>query len=198
MSSIEIGVRRTRGLRFITHLDIIKNASAEARNAASPLFVPIPQLSHAFSSGHTVSLKNVHVRPDALFGIEYPGPDFGFFALEYDRSSEDVEPTKSLMRASWLRKVLSYSAISAPPEPIYETYLKVPVLIVLCVFSDRTRMANVMDLVRRHAGDLNQFLFKAIPPVDPLLNAAPLSQLFTAPWQSVNGVVNLSNIDGRR
>jgi hypothetical protein len=198
MSSIEIGIRRTRGLRFITHLDIIKNASDDARNAPSPFSVPIPELAHAFSSGQSATLKNVHVRPDALFGIEYPEPDFAFFALEYDRSSEDVEPTKNLVRASWLRKILSYAAISAPPEPIYRTYLKVPVLVVLCLFSDRTRLANVVDLVRRHAPDSGQFLFKAIPPVDPLLNAAPLLQLFTVPWQSVRGAVNLSTIhEGR-
>lgn len=128
-SSIEIGVRRTATLRFLSHLDIIRNALAEAQNAQSPLSIPIPEISHTFDSGKGVALKNVDLEPDALFGIQYPpldDPDFRFFALEYDRSTEDVEPSGNLLRASWLRKVLSYSSIPAHPTPIYQSYLKVP------------------------------------------------------------------------
>ena len=131
-SSIEIGVRRANGLKFLTHLDILKNASREAQEAQSPLSIPIPELVHTLKSGKQVALKNIHLEPDALFGIQYPpndDPDFKFFALEYDRSTEDVEPSGNLARASWLRKVLSYSAISAHPKPIYQTYLKVPELL---------------------------------------------------------------------
>src|SRR5665213_2046477 len=36
MSSIEIAIRRRRGLSFITHLDLIRHASGEAQNAQSP------------------------------------------------------------------------------------------------------------------------------------------------------------------
>jgi hypothetical protein len=199
MSSIEIDVRRAKGVEFIAHLDIVKNASSEARNATSPLSLPIPEISHTFGSGQ-VTLKGIHLRPDALFGVAYAcqgEPGFEFFALEYDRSSEDVEPTKSLLRASWLRKILAYAALSAPPAPIYETYLKVPSLTVLCVFSDQTRMANVMALARRHAGAA-RFLSKTIPPVDPLLCSASVPDLFSTPWQSVNGAVNIATTEERR
>jgi hypothetical protein len=192
MSSIEIDIRRTRGLEFISHLDVVRNGSREARNAPSPLSIPIPEISHAFRSGH-VTIKGIHLRPDAFFGVAYAGqdgPGFEFFALEYDRSSEDVEPTKSLLRASWLRKILAYAAVSAPPTPIYETYLKVPSLTVLCLFSDRTRMANVMALANRLAGSA-RFVCKGIPTVDPLLANETIPQLFTAPWCSAEGAVNL-------
>lgn len=126
VSSIEIAARRIPALRFITHLDILKSASSDAQNAVSPLSIPIPEISHVFSAGTRVTLKDLHVKPDALFGIEYavPDQDFRFYALEFDRSTEDVEPSKNLIRASWLRKVLSYSAISAHPDPIYRSYLK--------------------------------------------------------------------------
>ena len=106
MSSIEIGIRRNAKLRFITHLDILSHASIEAQNAQSPLSVPLPKLQHTFADGNTVSLADVHVKPDAMFGIGYED-DHKFFALEFDRSTEDVEPTKNLQRASWLRKILS-------------------------------------------------------------------------------------------
>jgi hypothetical protein len=62
------------------------------------------------------------VKPDALFGIGY-GNDHKFFALEFDRSTEDVEPAKNLERASWLRKIFFNSACAIKPKPIYETCL---------------------------------------------------------------------------
>jgi hypothetical protein len=197
MSSIEVGIRRERKLTFITHLDIIRHASVQAQNAQSPLSIPLPRLQHSFAGGRTVMLRDVHVKPDALFGIVHPH-DHKFFALEFDRSTEDVEPTRNLQRASWLRKILSYSAAAAKPQPIYETYLKVPNLLILCVFSDTTRMAHVMQLAKTHATYPSQFLFKTIPPVDPLLNAATLPQLVTEPWQRIGGTFNLMTVDEGR
>jgi len=190
MSSIEIGIRRSANLRFITHLDILGHASVEAQNAASPLSIPLPKLQHTFADGKTVALKDVHVKPDAMFGIGYQD-DHKFFALEFDRSTEDVEPTKNLQRASWLRKILSYSAAAVRPKPIYETYLKVPNLLVLCVFSDATRMAHVMRLTKAHAIYPAQFLFKTVAPVDPLLTATTLLHLASEPWQRIGGTFNL-------
>jgi hypothetical protein len=86
MASIEIGIRRASDLVFISHLDIIRHASAEAQNAQSPLSIPLPRLQHAFAGASTVSLQDVHVKPDALFGIGY-ADDHKFFALEFDRST---------------------------------------------------------------------------------------------------------------
>jgi hypothetical protein len=190
-------VRRANALKFLSHLDILKNASREAQEAQSPLSIPIPELVHTLKSGKQVALKNIHLEPDALFGIQYPpkdDPDFTFFALEYDRSTEDVEPSGNLSRASWLRKVLSYSEISVQPKPIYQTYLKVPELLILCIFSDPIRMANVMQLVARHATQPNQFLFKNVPPVDPLICTEPMPQLFTEPWRRVDGSVSVATL----
>jgi hypothetical protein len=200
-SSIEIGARRANGLKFITHLDIIRNASQDAQEAQSPLSIPIPELAHTLGSGKHVTLKDVHLEPDALFGIQYPpkdDPNFRFFALEYDRGTEDVEPSGNLGRASWLRKVLSYSAISAHQSPIYQTYLRVPELLVLCIFSDPSRMTHVMELVTRHATQPNQFLFKTVSPVDPLTCTTPMPQFFTESWRRVKGVFNVGTYDEGR
>ena len=180
--------------QFLSHLDILENASQEAQEAQSPLSIPIPDLAHTFQSGKHVALKNIHLERDALFGIKYPpmdDPDFRFFAVEYDRSTEDIEPSGNLARASWLRKVLSYSAISAHQNPIYQTYLKVPELFVLCIFSDSLRMENVRELVIRHAVHPNQFLFKAVPPIDPLICTGPMPRLFTEQWRGVQGPVTI-------
>jgi hypothetical protein len=199
MASIETSIRRAAALAFITHLDILKHSSFEAQTAVSPLSIPIPLIAHTFPSGDRVTLADIHVIPDSLFGIEYslPREDFAFFALEFDRSTEDVEPTKSLTRASWLRKILSYSAISAHPNPIYKTYLAIPNLRILCVFSDTRRMTNVMRLVATHAKYPDQWCFKSIPPIDPLLSAATLLHLASEPWQRVGGTFNLLTAEGR-
>jgi hypothetical protein len=200
MSSIEIEVRRSDRLRFATHLDVIKNASGQAQEADSPLSIPLGDLAHTFPTGKSVSLKSVHVKPDALFGVGYPpadDPDFSFFAVEYDRGTGDVEPSGNLARASWLRKVLSYSAISSGPQPIYQTYLRVPSLFVLCVFSDSTRMANVMSVVERYAACPDQFLFKTLPVIDPLVTSAPLANLVARPWEAIGGAMDISRYEGR-
>lgn len=201
MSSLEIAIRQCRDLKFLSHIDIVGNASAQAQRAANPLSILVPRISHTFRNGRCVELTDIHLKPDALFGIQYPpadDPNFTFFALEYDRSTEDVEPTGNLLRSSWLRKVLSYSAISQQPNPVYETYLKIPNLLVLCILSDSARMAHVMRVVRAHAGDPQQFLFKTIAPVDPLLKIVPLPQLLHEPWHRIAGTFNIRTLEERR
>ena len=200
MSSLEIDIRRCLDLSFITHIEIIKNASAEAKRSAKPLSIPIGTLAHEFTSERRIEIAGARLKPDAMFGIKYPpvnDPDFRFFALEYDRSTEDVEPTKNLARSSWLRKILAYAAISDGPSPRYTSYLKIPNLLVLCLFSDRTRMQNVMRLVERCATDSQQFLFKTIQPVDPLLNSAPIPQLLDEPWERIGGSFNIRTLERR-
>jgi hypothetical protein len=200
LSSMEIAVQRSERLRFITHLDVIRNASSEAKLAQAPLSIPIKNVSHTFASGHAAMLADTSVRPDALFGVRYPpedDPTFHFFALEFDRGTEDVAPSKTLSKASWLRKVLSYSAISAGPAPLYQRYLRVPALSVLCVFCQPERLVNVMELVGGTAINPRQFVFKAIPAFDPLLAVSPMPQLFNEPWQSVSGPVNLTTMSER-
>jgi hypothetical protein len=109
-----------------------------------------------------------------------------------------TEPTKNLARASWLRKILSYSAASAKPTPVYQSYLKVPNLLVLCVFSDTTRMSHVMSVAKAHATHPSQFCFKAMAPVDPLLNAATIHHLASEPWERIGGgTFNLLTTEGR-
>jgi hypothetical protein len=92
---------------------------------------------------------------------------------------------------------LSYSAISNGTHPIYETYLRVPSLQVLCVFSDPIRMANVMSLVDRLTEHPDQFLFKTIPPIDPLAISAPLADLVAQPWETTEGTASINRFEGR-
>jgi hypothetical protein len=58
-------------------------------------------------------------------------------------------------------------------------------------------MANAMNVAARHAVRPQLFLFKAIPPVDPLLIAMPMPQLLHEPWQRVSGTFNIATLEGR-
>ena len=202
MASLEIAIRQCRELRFITHLDIIRNASAQAQRAANPLSIPVPALAHTFRGGRSVDLADIHLKPDALFGIQYPpadDPDFRFFALEYDRSTEDVEPTKNLLRSSWLRKVLSYSADLAAAQPAVRD-IPEDSQICWCFASFPTHRARLMSCASLRPMPVcpEQFLFKTIAPVDPLLNAASLPQLLHDPWQRLGGTFNIRTLEERR
>ena len=200
MSSLEIAVRQQHELRFISHIDIITNASSEARQATAPIAIPLPAMDHTFGPGNRAELAGTRLKPDALFGVQYPpldDPEYRFFALEYDRGTEDVEPTSNLRRSSWLRKILSYDAISADPHPVHETYLRIPNLLVLCLFCDTVRMTNAMSVTATHASLPQQFLFKAIPFLDPLLTAMPMPQLLQEPWQRLGGTFNIATLERR-
>jgi len=200
MASLEIAIRRYPELQFITHIDILRNASDEAQRAANPLSIPVPAIAHTFQGGRRVELINIRLKPDALFGIQYPppdDPDFRFFALEYDRGTEDLEPSGNLQRSSWLRKILSYGRVSLDPRPIHQTYLRIPNLLVLCLFSHEARMANAMKVAARHIIHPELFLFKTVPPVDPLLTGASMPQLCLEPWQRLGGTFNIATLERR-
>jgi hypothetical protein len=194
-SSIEIGVRRTPELKYITHIETLMNASAEAKRATSPLSIPVKKIEHIFPNGKRVAFEDIHVKPDNLFGIQYPS-GAKFYAVELDRSTEDIEPTQNLQRQSWLRKILAYVAMSKHPNPAYRTYLQIPNLQVICLFQDARRMAHAMQLAKRHGA--HQLLFGTIPPIDPLLDTSMMPRLLAEPYRRINGTFNIATLaEGR-
>lgn len=178
-SSFEILARRSPLIKsYKTHLDILAIASDAARAAHSPLSIPIPKLTHRFplpspdpkaqTAFVTETIQNIHVKPDVVHALEYTNGKTNFLTPEYDRSTEDVEPTRNLKRASWVRKILSYSAISVHPNPIYRSYLGMGNCLVPCYFHDARRMRHVMSIAQKYAAYPPQFLFMTIPYVDHL------------------------------
>jgi Replication-relaxation len=199
MASIELAIRRTPNVRFVNHLEILNYArcSQDARSADRPLAFPVPEIGHTFSSGKHISIRNIRVEPDAVFGIEYVladgGKDWRFFALEVDRGTETVEPSNDLHKSSWLRKVLAYDAIA--DAHIYRSHLGLKNLLVLSVIPDRRRMQHIMQLVTRHQ---TMYLFQSMAPLGPFQNPPPpMLRLFTEPWQRVVGSFDLSTIERR-
>lgn len=185
-ASIEIEMRKY--LKFASHIDILKTASEAAQNADSPLAIPIPRLSHQFEKEPKPTvITNTYLKPDFLCGAGYANDLWKFYALEYDRSNEDGEPTRNLHKQSLLRKILTYSAISTSKHPIYETYLHIPNLLVLFVLMDPRREAHFHRLVNKYATYPSQFLTKVIAPFDPILDPDLMPHLFTEPWHRADG-----------
>jgi hypothetical protein len=76
--------------------------------------------------------------------------------------------------------------------------LKIPNLLVLCVFSDPARMSHVMRVVKAYASCPECFLFKTVAPADPFLNAATLPHLLHTPWERLGGTLNIRTLEERR
>lgn len=195
-ASIELAARK-RGITFLSHIDILNNASRSAQFAPHPLNIPIGAISHQFPNGVRKNLENALLVPDALFGLRYSLPNgktkTAYFALEYDTGSEAREPTQDLKRASWVRKVVSYTKGSDENygAPIYK-YLGINNLRVLAVLPNLPSVAHVQEIAARD-GYPAQYLYKvisAIPPYDR--QPKPMYEIFNEPWQSASGPVDLS------
>jgi len=104
-------------------------------------------------------------------------------------AATETSSHKNLTRASWLRKILSYSR-SPPSKPIYQTYLKFRILLVLCIFPTRHSMSHVMQL----AGNMRvsgNFCSRPSHRRSPL-NAATLPQLFTERGSVLGGTFDIA------
>jgi hypothetical protein len=116
------------GLRFINHLEILKRAPETAQKAPSPLSLPVKHIEFNFRKGGLKSKVNFSIRPDAVFGIEYPNNQVRFFALERDMNTETYIPQHGFSDTSWLEKTLAYDALA---DGQLMKYLGIPRLHVL-------------------------------------------------------------------
>ena len=95
IADIEIATKKA-GLRFISHLEILKGASEKAQKAENPFEIPVGPIAWNFKSGRRTIAKTTLI-PDAIFGIEYP-EGIRFYAAEFDRGNETYIPTHSSRR----------------------------------------------------------------------------------------------------
>jgi len=95
-----------------------------------------------------------HLKPDALFGLEYKteeGSRYRFFVVEADRTTEPLT-SRNINRKSMLRNLLQYEAYIRGEK--YKKHLKLTApLLVLNVFSDEQRMRKTMELVEKQSAD---------------------------------------------
>lgn len=187
IASIEIGVRKTPGLRFISWVEILEHAPERARCAKNPFAIPA-SVSYAFPRTGKAHRADVRIIPDGLFGIEYPSHGgkrlCRYFALEAERTNDIW--ASNFEQTSWLKKVLAYRDIIQNRTHLQQ--LGIDNLRVLVVAPTRKKMLKVEALLHEvnEGRGSTRFLFQHIPVLGFEEEAAiPLSELFTTPFRRV-------------
>ena len=170
-------------LRYIGLSEILgRPAAMTAREAVNPLALPT-----GLSGQPTVV-------PDMVFGLEYPGAGFRFFAVECDRNTESIE-RRNLRQSAFGRKLLAYGA--ALDAETYRTWWGIPNLHILTVTTSALHAHNILSAVVRHVERHHQHAFAV--SVDTTFGAnwrvpsAPLSSMLSSAWDGVGAKRNFAS-----
>lgn len=129
-ASLELGAKG-RWLRHIRREEILGHGkAARARQAANPLAIPLP----------AIGAQRALV-PDDLFGLEYPGVGYRFFAVEIDRNTESIE-RKALTQTAFGRKVAGYLQLLR--AQIHRDWWGVPNLTILTLTTNEVHRRNML------------------------------------------------------
>lgn len=181
LASIELSTRASGSLRFISANEIIAKAPL-ASHSGYPLAFPV-SIEHPMHGAKKICRAEFTLVPDAVFGLEYEGKKYRFFALEADRNTMPVRRAE-LRQSSYLRKILAYRAIVA--QQLYKSRLALPNLLVLNVTTNEEHMHNIMALLKDLTGGSTMFLFKAAPGVGDFVRPlAPMGFLTSDQWLRV-------------
>lgn len=173
----------TLGLRYISRAEIISHQRCpqSTRDSANPM--------HLVLSGFGEQKALV---PDDLFGLEYPGKGFRFFAVEIDRNTESIE-RKSMTQNAFGRKITGY--IEALKTRAHTAWWGIPNLHILTVTTNATHASNIMDFVDRqnepsYAG---RFAFFAEPCFGSnwRVPKAVMTHLLETPWATPTGTKDI-------
>lgn len=169
-------------LRFIGFDEILRHPRCRAAcESGRPLELPTPGSPRA------------RVTPDLVFGLEYPGKGFRFFAVEADRNTESIE-RRNLAQSAFAQKVESY--VAAMESQTYRAWWGVPNLHVLTVTTSAVHGAKLLQHMRSKVGERWQDRFAVA--FDPTFGAdwrVPtdiLSHLLTVPWRTPAGLKDLA------
>jgi hypothetical protein len=161
------------GLRCIALSEILARPGCEAAHIQMPL---------------TLASTVPMVIADGLFGLEYPGSGFRFFALEIDRNTESIE-RKNLRQSAFAHKVHGYA--QALRDQRYRTWWGVPNLHILIVTTSAIHARNLIEFVRSHVDTtyLDRFAVSVAPSFGPDWRAPVtlMEELLGSPWQTAAG-----------
>lgn len=183
-ASIELQAR-ARGIRYITREEILGSPKCPdaTRRSLNPLAIPL-----------TSGVRQVRALiPDDLFGFEYPGVGFRFFAMEVDRGTEGIERRKA-GQSSFGRKVDGYLDVLRTRS--YRDHWGLPNLTVLTVTTSPRRAAMMLERVAR-SGDpayLTRFAVAHEPSFGSMWRVpqSVLSHLVGEPWRTVEGAKDIA------
>lgn len=126
----------TRGLRYISREEILSRATCreKTKNAANPMVISI------------TGVERKVLIPDDLFGLEYPGVGFRFFAVEIDRNTESIE-RKNMAQTAFGAKIAGY--IDILQNQTYRAHWGLPNLHILTVTTNATHAHNILEYVKK-------------------------------------------------
>jgi hypothetical protein len=134
-ASIELSAP-LKGLRYIPREEILSRASCGgARDNQSPMAIPLPGIG-----------ERKRLVPDDLFGLEYPGTGFRFFAVEIDRNTESIE-RRSLDQNAFGKKIAGYLQILRTRA--YPGWWGIPNLHILTVTTNATHARNIIEHIQK-------------------------------------------------
>ena len=150
-ASIELSAAGA-GLSFIPFPEILANPKRlpRARGVREPLALPL-----------TGSSRQALI-PDAVFGLEYPGTGFRFFALEADRNTQSIE-RRNLGQSAFGQKVAGY--VAALENQAFQDWWGIPNLHVLTLTTSERHARNLLDYIAAHAPEplLHRFGIAVLP-----------------------------------
>jgi hypothetical protein len=134
---------------------------------------------------------NKSLIPDDLFGLEYPGKSYRFFAVEIDRNTESIERTR-LDQNAFGTKLRGYLDIAG--NKTYRSHWGIPNLLVLTVTTNVAHMHNILGYLKKltehDAKAAERFLFKAKPEFGSNWRVPEvMSDILTAPWLRADGTM---------
>lgn len=180
-ASIELAASG-KALRYISREEILAHPKCPAatRNAANPMVIPL--------SG----LGNRALIPDDLFGLEYPGAGFRFFAVEIDRNTESIE-RRNLEQSAFAKKIVSYLDILRTQS--YRTWWGIPNLSILTVSTNCTHVRNLVGYLDRQGDRALSarfgFTFEPSFGANWRVPRKVLTDLVTKPWMALGSPKNI-------
>lgn len=175
-ASIELGSVQ-KGLRYIPREEIFSHPKCgDARNAIHPMAIPVSGVAQKA------------LIPDDLFGLEYPGAGFRFFAVEIDRNTESIE-RKNMEQNAFGRKIACY--LDVLRNQLFRSWWGLPNLSVLTVTTNAIHAANILDFIRKQDEKRYQDRFAFAVATDFGANwrvpRTVLSGLLDEPWMTSIG-----------
>ncbi|HTU12426.1 MAG TPA: hypothetical protein VMG08_16160 [Allosphingosinicella sp.] len=179
-ASIELAAAG-RGLRYISREEILGHPKAHrARRAANPLAIPLDRIGERA------------LVPDDLFGLDYAGAGFRFFAVEIDRNTESIE-RRQLGQTAFGRKMCRYLRLLR--SQAYRDWWGIPNLNILTITTNETHAHNMLAWLAKQGEPIlaGRFAFSCVPAFGGNWRVPrELFDLLGQPWRTVSGVRDVS------
>ncbi len=173
----------SKGLRYIPRWEILTHPRCpqETKDSVNPMAIPI------------AGMGQKALIPDDLFGLEYPGVGFRFFAVEIDRNTESIE-RKNMSQNAFGAKIAGYLDILR--NQTYRAHWGLPNLHILTVTTNATHARNILAYVEKQ-GEPNyagRFAFACVSSFGANWRVPKevLSILLDETWITTTGLKDIS------